>query len=418
MTLVRTSCILLGLTLSALVPAAAAPDNISVQPEAQKHAASPTDNMPADQLGSLYVLSCLSALAQGQMAKAEAACGQAIALNPADADAHKLRGYAYLLEHRFEHAEADFRVALKQLPNDADDVAGLGQSLTGQGRYVEAVQQFSQAVTLAPTNASYRNALCWARAGTGQALTLALQDCNQALTLAPAAPGILNSRGLVYLRMHQYERAIQDYSASLAAKSTQPSARFGRGLAKLQIRQEQAGAADIVEARRGDANIDELFILLGVLPDSCVQAAGPACPQGFPTRSLTKPTRPALTVSLQNNPWADDIFAVEIGRLEVMVVQIAHLAYPLANMPGAKANAPSEFALNRRLSNVVARFNIVTPIACSARQIPNAHCRPYDPAWKGVVPVDVGDSIDDAIAHIGPAWATLCAGHKRQCSVE
>lgn len=332
MNLIWKCCALtLGLAVWGLGQAQAGSEAVSARTGAQKQFDPALEELaPADQLGSLYVLACLSAMARGEIATAEVACGKAIALDAGDADAYKLRGYAYLLEHRFERAEVDFRAALKLQPNDPEDVAGLAQSLTGQGRFGAAVKQFGKAVTLAPSNAAYRNGLCWARAGTGKNLPEALADCNRALVLAPDAPGILNSRGLVYLRMRQYETAIQDYSTSLAAKASQPSARFGRGLAELELNQQKAGAEDIVEARRSDPEIDAMFVLLGVLPQKCGQLDAAACPPGFPAR-LTQPAgRPMVTTLLRRGPDAEEVYALGIDRLAVMVAQMQRERAPFS----------------------------------------------------------------------------------------
>lgn len=408
-----------ALAILSVGQARAGSNTISVKPEVQNPAGtSAEEKAPADELGSLYVLACLTAMAHGDTAKAEAACGKAIALDSGDADAYKLRGYAYLLEHRFERAEADFRVALKLRPKDPDDVAGLAQSFNGQGRFEEGVKQFAYAVQLAPGNAPYRNGLCWARAGTGKNLSTALADCNQALALAPDAPGILNSRGLVYLRMGQYQTAIEDYSTSLSSKPTQPSARFGRGLAHLYLGQQKAGVDDIAEARRGDADIDDMFVLLGVLPQACNQSVTPACPPGFPKRTSVPSNRPVLAVSLQIDPDAEDIYGIEIGRLELMVDQIRHLLRPAERIDVSAPLNPPLQALYRRLSATVTQFNGLLPAACATHRVPAGSCLPYHPTWASVIPVDLGDAIDDAYGHVGPVWVALCTGHKRQCRLE
>jgi tetratricopeptide (TPR) repeat protein len=230
-----------------------------------------------------YLAACLSALANGRPLKAEQACGQAIASNPGLATGYKLRGYVYLIEHRFERAAADFRIALEIRPNDPENRAGYGQSLNGLGQFSGAVAEFTKAVSLSPATAAYHNGLCWARAGTGRNLRTALADCDRALALAPGSAGPLNSRGLVELRLGRLPAAIADYDASLASQPSQPSARFGRGLAWLRLRQTAKGASDINEARRADPEIDDLFITLGILRRECGPgAAGPDCPVGFP----------------------------------------------------------------------------------------------------------------------------------------
>jgi tetratricopeptide (TPR) repeat protein len=225
-------------------------------------------------------------------------CSVALDLNPEEHDAYKLRGYAYLTDHHFERANADFRAALKLEPNDHEDRAGLAQSLSGQGLFAEAVANYRVAVALAPHKAPYWSALCWARAGTGRQLKQALAECNRALALQPGAAAALNGRGLVRLRMNQYPGAIKDYDASLAAGPRQASARFGRGLAHLLAGQKQQGAADIVQARRIDPGIDGLFRLLGVLSPDCADAKiSPSCPSGFPQPVLQPFSRGSMVAA-------------------------------------------------------------------------------------------------------------------------
>jgi tetratricopeptide (TPR) repeat protein len=280
MTIARLSLILTAATFLAGSAAQAGLVAISHQPPAKNRALAgkPDSRTPNDP----YLVACLDALAHGELSRGEEACTQAILVDPKDSDALELRGYGFLLEHRFDKAEEDFRAALQIRPDNAEDLAGYGQSLTGLGEYAQAVVQFGKAVALAPANAAFRNALCWARAGTGKDLDEALGDCDTALMLAPGAPGPLNSHGLVNLRLGRYPDAIADYTASLTASATQPSARFGRGLAHLALGQTAAGSADILAARAGDSDIDGMFIQMGVLPKDCGTEPSPKCPAGFP----------------------------------------------------------------------------------------------------------------------------------------
>lgn len=232
-------------------------------------------------VGELFMAMCLNHFEQGKLEWAEQACSQALEANPHLGDAYKLRGYAYLMDHRFERAEKDFHAALRLKPRDDQNIAGYGQSLSGQGRFSEAASQFRLALSLAPERASYWNGLCWSLAGEGHRLHIALDSCNRALALAPGAAGILNSRAMVYLRLHRFSFAIDDYSASLDVQQDQASAWFGRGLARLALDEKQ-GSSDILEARHRDPGVDGLFIQMGVLPRSCTHTGGPVCPPGFP----------------------------------------------------------------------------------------------------------------------------------------
>jgi len=363
--------------------------------------------------GNPFLWSCLADLAHGWLSQGERACGQAIAFDPKDPNAYDLRGYAYLIERRFELAEADFRAALKLTPKSAQDLAGYGQSLTGLGQFAEAVTQFSKAVALAPANAAYRNGLCWARAGTGKNLKRALADCNAALLLVPGTPGPLNSRGLVELRLGRFNTAITDYTAALAVRPQLPPARFGRGLAHLELGQIAAGGADILGARNADPEIDALFVQLGVLSRECGQGKQ-QCPAGFPPVSQAPDYR-EMAVVLKDYPQEDNFLAIEAGRLEVMVDQIALvLRVP---QTGEHDGTMDRQDMPERLSTTAARFQFLAPLACS-RHISKTACGVWHPSWIKASQSDLGAVVDESYAHIRPVWAALCASHENICRTE
>jgi len=290
-------------------PAAARPTAVSLPPKQDKMPAPLLGNRSGgEKSGNLFLAFCLYQLTRGNLTPAEEACGHALEVNPRDSDAYKLRGYAYLLEHRFERAATDFRAALRLKPSDDNDLAGYGQSLSGLGQYPAAAAQFRKALAVSPQKAAYWNGLCWAQAGSGRQLGQALTACNRALAIEPGAPGALNSRGLVYLRMKRFTAAIADYSISLHVRPEQASAWFGRGLARLSAG-ETAGAADIADARRRDSAIDSMFIMMGVLPARCDLLGELKCPPGFPP-NLQKTPGAFMTVPYTYDPGdalAEDI---------------------------------------------------------------------------------------------------------------
>jgi len=298
-------------------PAAARPIAVSLPPKQDKLPAPLLgDRLGSEKPGNLFLVFCLDQLTRGNLARAEEACGHALDVNQQDADAYKLRGYAYLLEHRFERAASDFQEALRLKPSDDNDLAGYGQSLSGLGQYAAAAAQFRKALAVAPRKAAYWNGLCWAQAGSGRQLGQALTACNRALAIEPGAPAALNSRGLVYLRMKRFNAAIADYSVSLRARPQQASAWFGRGLARLSAG-EIAGAADIADARRRDNAIDGMFITMGILPVRCGWLGSPKCPPGFPP-NVQKAPGAFMTVSYDpDHALAADVLkdVAEHGRL-------------------------------------------------------------------------------------------------------
>ena len=124
---------------------------------------------------------------------------------------------AYALAHQFDAALADFVIWIASHPKNEDLVGAL-------------------------------NGRCWVRALSGRDLDKAMDDCNEALKLWPGAPQVLDSRGLVFLRLNQPDKAIADYDAALKVTSRNAWSLYGRGLAKQLKGQKSAGDADIAAA--------------------------------------------------------------------------------------------------------------------------------------------------------------------------
>jgi len=290
----RYSIPLVAALFLATAPVLSAPHAVSLQPREETL---PTPLLKHDkpEHGSAggFLASCLVRFALGDLKGAEQTCGEAITLDAHRADAYKLRAYVYLLEQRYEHANADFLTAMRLKPSDDQAVAGFAQSLSDMGRYSDAVIQFHKALALTPEKPAYWNGLCWSQAATGKELGEALSACNKALRIEPEAAAAYNSRGLVYLRMQRFSAAIADYNRSLRMSPEQPSARFGVGLAKL-FGKDSTGARDIRQARQLEPAIDQLFIGMGVLPNRCDAPAQKPCPPGFPSAPTPRRANPLI----------------------------------------------------------------------------------------------------------------------------
>ena len=86
-------------------------------------------------------------------------------------------------------------------------------------RYAAAAPYWDRVAADATSDTAKTSALnagCWSRAEAGVELDRALKACNEALRLRPGAPDILDSRGLVEVRLHAFDRAVEDYTAALA----------------------------------------------------------------------------------------------------------------------------------------------------------------------------------------------------------
>jgi tetratricopeptide (TPR) repeat protein len=120
---------------------------------------------------------------------------------------------------------------------------------------------------LAPTNPWTFNNLCYDLAIKGDTGS-AMPHCEEALQLAPKEPAILDSRGYTYLRMKDYQHAIEDYDAVLKASPRLAPSLFGRAIAYAALGKNDLAKADLAAARDIDPAIDKEMAVIHLSPPS------------------------------------------------------------------------------------------------------------------------------------------------------
>ncbi len=148
-------------------------------------------------------------------------------------------------------AAADLDAIDRISPRDADGRLALGNLYGRAGRLASAIAQFDLWLPSHAEDGQRLDGLigrCRARALLGQDLRKALEDCDAALRLNPRAPRGLDSRGLVRLRMGDYDKSIADYNAALALQPRFAWALYGRGLDELRKGMTAQGQADLAAA--------------------------------------------------------------------------------------------------------------------------------------------------------------------------
>lgn len=239
------------------------------------------------------VLGCMISLGNGDLGDVQKQCTAAIKLDDRDPAPRKLRGASYLFQKRFEQARLDFQEASRLDPTDAENHAGYGEALRGQGKYVQAISQFDIAIRLASSDPRMWNARCWTRGAFGRDLSRGLADCNAALRLAPGHADILDSRGLINLRLGKLKFAERDFNASLRKRPDLATALYGRGIAKLRRGDARGAQKDILAARVIDQNVDDIFFWQPLISQKCltgiVQDHGWRCRPPKHTLSKTAP---------------------------------------------------------------------------------------------------------------------------------
>ena len=190
---------------------------------------------------------------------------KAVRVAPTDPQIRLVRAETLVNRKRTEDALTDLNAADAALPAQADERLALAGIFERLDRFDKAVANFDRWIDAHPDDSRQPVALngrCWTRALWGRDLALALKDCDAALRRQKAA-NFLDSRGLVELRMGQYDRAIADYDKALQLAPRNAWSLYGRGLARKH-KNDASGQADIDAALAIDPTLPARVKALGI----------------------------------------------------------------------------------------------------------------------------------------------------------
>jgi tetratricopeptide (TPR) repeat protein len=176
---------------------------------------------------------------------------QTLKLKPDDVPALIARATLRLGGHETAQAVQDLEAADKASAKQDDVHLQIAMLYERADLPPAAIDQFSLWIDAHSEDARLPQALngrCWLRALTGVDLDKALKDCDRAIRNAPKNAAMLDSRGLVHLRLGDLDRAIADYDGALAINPKLGWSLYGRGLAKQRKGLTAEGAADIAAA--------------------------------------------------------------------------------------------------------------------------------------------------------------------------
>lgn len=186
-------------------------------------------------------------------------------LDPKDESTLFASAALYEEQQDFTHALADYTAALAAEPKGAYILAARGIAYARMGDQLAAKRDFDAAVALESTPSLF-NALCWGKATHKVALASALADCNRAVAGLPNSPAILDSRGLVNLRLGKLDAALADYDAALKQAPRQTSSLYGRALVHAARGEAAAAVADRKAAEALEPEVIERFRSFGLEP--------------------------------------------------------------------------------------------------------------------------------------------------------
>ena len=193
----------------------------------------------------------LAQLAARQADLAAVDLDKALALKPDFVDALLTRAQLRISRHDRTGAQADLDAAVLAAPKPADARLALGEFYGDLGQWPAAITQYDLWIDAHDGDSRMFQALggrCRGRALTGADLDHAVHDCDRALRDRPGGAGLLEARGLAYLRLGRLDRAQADFNAALAIKSDLAWALYGRSLIETKQGQAAQGQADLAAA--------------------------------------------------------------------------------------------------------------------------------------------------------------------------
>lgn len=187
----------------------------------------------------------------------------ALKLDPKYAEA--MAAKAKLEEERgnFASAIAIYSASLREAPDDVGILVSRGIAYARSNDPIRSEKDFAHARAKV-SNAVEFNNICWNKATAGVALEAALSECNSALEAEPDAPGFLDSRGLVLLRLGRLDDAIADYDRALAKAPHMPSSLFGRAIALARKGEKAKSDIDHAAALKADPDVETQFESYGM----------------------------------------------------------------------------------------------------------------------------------------------------------
>lgn len=202
----------------------------------------------------------------GEYDKAIADHNEAIRTDPTYAAGFMHRGNAYARHGEFDRAIADHSEAIRLAPKDADAFYNRGYTYSRMGDHERAVADYTKGIELDPNNSRLWGQRCWSRAVVGRQLQEAIDDCNKASSLSPKIPQIFAYRGIVYLKLGQFDKALADYDAAFSLTKIPDHADwlYVRGVTKLRKGDTTGGNADIAKAKTIKADIAEEYATYGI----------------------------------------------------------------------------------------------------------------------------------------------------------
>ncbi len=208
-------------------------------------------------------------LQNGQPVLAMGDFDHALQLNPTDPLTLILRGQLRLNNKDEPGATADFEEVVKLAPTDPSLTLKIARAYESNHQYATAIARLDHWIVDNAKDDRIPEALharCWCRAALGVDLQLALADCDKAIARGDADSSTRVSRGLVRLRLGDFDKSITDFKEAVKLQPKNAWPQYGLALAELKKGDQGQGEADLKAAAILDTSIAARYKVLGLAP--------------------------------------------------------------------------------------------------------------------------------------------------------
>lgn len=202
-------------------------------------------------------------LASGQLDAAEPLLDRLIEAGSPSGDALRMKGDIALQRSEYTDAIEHYDDALNEDGRLALAYAHRARAKERLQDLVGAHTDYGEAIRIDGTLAEARAGRCWLNLNQDQDLGQARNDAEAAVAAAPENVDAQICRGVLQLRGGEWANARASFDAALAIQSGNPTALFGRGVARRRSG-DNDGRADMNQARDFDGHVGETFDRWGV----------------------------------------------------------------------------------------------------------------------------------------------------------
>ena len=201
-------------------------------------------------------------LRAGQLPQGMSDIEEALRLQPALIEALMVRAQFRIRNGNFEAGRADFAAAEASAPARYELQLTESEAYAETGHYPLALEILNSWIATHPDDERRYSALierCLVRGMLGKELDAALQDCNTARRRVSGNSALLFDRGIVELRLKQYDKAIADFNDTIKLQPRLARAFYARGLARAAKGDKAGGDTDLHAALDIEPRVARIF---------------------------------------------------------------------------------------------------------------------------------------------------------------